>query len=141
MRKRDTSTGAVLEAMVLPALTRGGYQHKTHVHIGQRPGQGKHIVDIVATDQSGNSSLISVKWQQTSGTAEQKVPFEVMCLAEAVLAKSEGCQKAFLVLGGPGWKLRDYFLSGSLEKHLQYASLVKICTLESFVAMANAGEL
>jgi len=24
--------------------------------------------------------LISLKWQQSSGTAEQKVPFEVICL-------------------------------------------------------------
>ena len=37
---RDTRTGGVLEAMVLPALTRGGYTYKTQVNIGKRPGRG-----------------------------------------------------------------------------------------------------
>src|SRR2546425_656444 len=33
---RDTRTGGVLEAMVLPALKRGGYAHQTQVVIGKR---------------------------------------------------------------------------------------------------------
>ena len=40
-----------------------------------------------------------MKWQETSGTAEQKVPFEVMCLADAV--RETGATTAYLVLGGP----------------------------------------
>lgn len=46
------------------------------------------------------------KWQQIGGTAEQKVPFEVMCLADAV--RAEHAARAYLVLGGDGWTLRDY---------------------------------
>ena len=46
--------------------------------------------------------LVSLKWQQTGGTAEQKVPFEVMCLADAVTAGH--AVRAFLALGGDGWK-------------------------------------
>lgn len=37
-----------------------------------------------------------MKWQQVSGTAEQKVPFEVICLMEAVATGAY--QKAYLVL-------------------------------------------
>jgi hypothetical protein len=44
------------------------------------------------------SNFVSLKWQQVGGTAEQKVPFEVMCLADAVRAGH-----AYLVLGGDGW--------------------------------------
>ena len=40
--------------------------------------------------------LISVKWQQVSGTAEQKVPFEIIGLADAVLTGEYA--KAYLVL-------------------------------------------
>lgn len=85
MSPRDTSTGGVLEAMVLPALTRGGYTYQTQQSIGQRFGGGKHIVDVIA-EKNGAKYLVSLKWQQVSGTAEQKVPFEVICLADAVLS-------------------------------------------------------
>ncbi len=53
MSPRDTSTGAVLEAMVLPALSRGGYVYQRQVDIGVRFGGGKHIVDIVAEGSAG----------------------------------------------------------------------------------------
>jgi hypothetical protein len=62
-----------------------------------------------------------LKWQQTSGTAEQKVPFEVMCLADAV--QSNLADAAYLVLGGDGWTLRDYYVSGALADHLIHARL------------------
>jgi hypothetical protein len=85
MTPRDTRTGGVLEQMVLPALGRGGYQCEEQVNIGRRFDKGKHIVDVVARDRKDRSYLISLKWQQVPGTAEQKVPFEVICLIEAVL--------------------------------------------------------
>ena len=80
-----------------------------------------------------------MKWQQVGGTAEQKVPFEVICLAAAVLTLA--FQKAYLVLGGEGWKLRPFYVSGGLSAHLTHAEKVKIITLEGFVAKANRGHL
>ncbi|WP_139276661.1 PD-(D/E)XK nuclease superfamily protein [Spirulina major] len=76
---RNTKTGQVLEFMVLPSLDLGGYRYETQVNIGHRPGGGKHYVDVVAAKDEA-MILISLKWQQVSGTAEQKVPFEVICL-------------------------------------------------------------
>ncbi len=81
-----------------------------------------------------------MKWQQVSGTAEQKVPFEAMCLAEAART-STTYTRAYLVLGGMGWKLRDFFVGGGLREHLTYGNLVIITTLELFVARANSGKL
>ena len=49
--------------------------------------------------------------------------------------------KAYLVLGGEGWTLRDFYVSGDLKQHLSHADKVEILTLESFVARANRGEL
>jgi PD-(D/E)XK nuclease superfamily protein len=138
MSPRDTTTGSVLEQMVLPALTRGGYACRTQVTIGHRPGGGRHVVDAIA-EKDGRKWLVSMKWQQTSGTAEQKVPFEVISLAETVL--SESYHGAYLVLGGPGWTLRDFYTDGGLEKHLVHADKVRIMTLEAFVAKANHGDL
>lgn len=135
---RDTRTGGVLEAMVLPALKRGGYSYQTQVVVGKRLGGSKHKVDAVA-EKNGERIIVSMKWQQVGGTAEQKVPFEVMCLAAEV--KSGAFHKAHLVLGGEGWTLREFYTSGELVAHLIDAALVRIMTLEGFVALANKGKL
>ncbi len=138
MARGSTGTGAVLEQMILPALDRGGYLYRTGVDIGRRLGLGRHIADVVA-EAGTNHYLISLKWQQVSGTAEQKVPFEVICLSEAM---QEGeFNRAYLVLGGDGWKLRDFYTTGGLARHLTRADLVHIVTLERFVALANQGDL
>ncbi len=140
MSPRDTRTGAVLENMVLHALDLGGYGHMKQQDVGQRPGGRKHKVDVVA-NKDDKTVLISLKWQQVSGTAEQKVPFEVICLAEAVKNSGQAFQKAYLVLGGEGWTLRDFYVNGGLQKHLRYGDFVEILTLERFVARANSGDL
>jgi hypothetical protein len=139
--RRDTGTGAVMEQMVLPALERGGYEYFRQVDIGDRLGGGRHVVDVIAYDQAGQGYLISMKWQQTSGTAEQKVPFEAMCLVQAALAEPQRYVRAYLVLGGPSWKLRDFFTEGGLVPFLRHEDRVSIVTLESFIAAANRGAL
>jgi hypothetical protein len=83
--------------------------------------------------------LVSVKWQQVTGTAEQKVPFEVICLLEAL--ECGPYSKAFLVLGGEGWKLRSFYVDGGLKKYLPIDGRVEILTLEGFVARANSARL
>ena len=138
MTPRNTRTGGVLEAMVLPALDQGGYAYKVQVNIGKRLGLGRHFIDVLA-EKNGKTILISMKWQQVSGTAEQKVPFEIICLLEALDAQN--FTKGYLVLGGEGWKLRTFFTGDGLKKYLGYADKVEIVTLESFVAKANSGKL
>lgn len=108
MKSRGTRTGGVLEKMVLPALDGGGYKHTVHVNIGRRLGLGAHLVDVVA-EKDGRKFLVSLKWQQVSGTAEQKVPFEVICLATAV--EETDFDKAYLVLGGEGWNFDPFILA------------------------------
>jgi hypothetical protein len=135
---RDTRTAWVLEQMILPSLERGGYESKLRVKIGQRPGCGAHFVDVTA-EKSDRKYLISLIWQQVSGTAEQKIPFEVMCLAEAL--ESGEYERAYVVLGGEGWKLRQFYVSGGLQKFLKRTENVSTITLEGFVALANKGRL
>ena len=68
MTPRNTNTGGVLEAMILPALTRGGYANEKQVKVGTRCGGGTHKVDALAR-KGGDTILVSLKWQQTGGTA------------------------------------------------------------------------
>ncbi|MGH7779974.1 MAG: PD-(D/E)XK nuclease superfamily protein [Candidatus Binataceae bacterium] len=138
MPPRDTRTGAVLERMVLPALEKGGYAYRTQQRIGDRLGGGKQIVDVVA-ETGSERIIISLKWQQVSGTAEQKVPFELICLEETLLTGSYS--RAYIVLGGDGWKLRDFYTSGGLDAYLRLSGKVKILKLEAFVARANIAAL
>ena len=124
--------------MVLPALKNGGYAYQTQVHIGKRLGVGKHLIDVIA-EKEGRAVLVSMKWQQVSGTAEQKVPYEVICLMEAL--ESKKFAKAYLVLGGDKWSLRDMYIAGGLGRFLNHTDSVEILTLEGFVARANSGKL
>jgi hypothetical protein len=63
----------------------------------------------------------------------------VICLSE-ILETGE-YEKAYVVLGGEGWTLRQLYVGGRLSKYLKGADDVKIVTLEGFVAIANRGEL
>lgn len=141
MSPRNTSTGGVLENMILPSLSRGGYSTQKQVNIGLRlGGRGRHMVDAVA-EKDSKKFLISSKWQQTSGTAEQKVPYEVMCLEEVMNDNLNIFEMAYIVLGGDGWTLRDFYISGGLDKFFKNISKVKIVTLERFIALANNSQL
>ena len=124
--------------MILPALKQSGYTYRTQVSIGDRLGCGRHVVDVIA-EKGGQQVLVSVKWQQVAGTAEQKVPFELICLLDAV--EHGPYMKAYLVLGGEGWKLRQFYISGGLNRFLRDADRVEIVSLEGFVAKANQGRL
>lgn len=57
MTPRHTWTGAVLEAMLLPALDRGGYTWRVQVETGTRPSGRRHQVDAIA-EEDGASVLI-----------------------------------------------------------------------------------
>jgi hypothetical protein len=139
MTVRNTTTGAVLENMVLPSLIRGGYSYKTQVSVGKRPHGGTHKIDIVSIDKEERKYLISLKWQQTSGTAEQKIPFEVMCLIDVM--NTGEYHKAYLILAGIGWTLKEFYIRTGLEKYMFNTQLVKILDLEHFIALANNGKL
>jgi len=62
-------------------------------------------------------------------------------LAEAVHGSRVKFKKAYLVLGGGGWTLRDYYVSGDIRHYLRNCEPVEIVSLETFVARANQGRL
>ncbi|MHB1260270.1 MAG: PD-(D/E)XK nuclease superfamily protein [Thermoplasmatota archaeon] len=138
----NTGSGGVLEAMALPALQRGGYTSLGQQSIGKRPHGGVHKVDLVAA-KAGRSILISKKWQQKSGTTDEKVAYEVICLADAVHTSAGKYDKAYLVLGGDGFRkhLLAWYLAKGLSPFIVHHDLVEILTLNQFVARANDGKL
>ena len=61
MSPGTTTTGHILEQMILPALAQGGYTVQTQVDVGKRPSGRRHRIDILAQDQHGRRFLIAVR--------------------------------------------------------------------------------
>lgn len=139
MSPRDTSTGRILEQIVLPALRGNGYKFAIQQMIGASISGGRHFVDVLVELPNGREILVSMKWQQVSGTAEEKVPFEVLKLIHAIKNSNGRFQQAYLVLGGEGWKapLKAFYLSGDLSDYILDSNLVRIVSLETFISLTN----
>jgi len=132
----------VLEEMVLPALQLAGYQYEKQSYIGRVMGGRPYKADLLVHDQqSGRRIVVSLKWQQVAGTAEQKIPFEVIALLQ--LLGSRACDDAYLVLGGTGWtpQLKEFYLSGELCRFMPEAKRVRIVGLEEFIKLVNNHQL
>jgi hypothetical protein len=142
MSPGSTRTGRVLEEMVLPALQLAGYQYEKQSCIGRVMGDRPYRADLLVHEQgSGRRIVVSLKWQQVAGTAEQKIPFEVIALLQ--LLESRACDDAYLILGGTGWtpQLREFYRSGGLCRFMPEAKRVKIIGLEEFIKLVNNRQL
>ena len=122
---RDTSTGKVNEADIEQFLTENfsdGVYPQTEVGTQFDTGK-KHIVDILLggkaykktkkakrwISEHKGGTLLSLKYQDNGGTAEEKVPFECMKLQNAI--NKYGYKKALIVLcGDNGWTLKKTYL-------------------------------
>lgn len=135
---RDTSTGRVLEQLVEPVLRSAGYTYDKQVVIGSKPDGKPYKADIFLPQ---GRIAISLKWQQVGGTAEQKIPFEVIALLH--LCQERFCQKAYLILGGNGWTpaLKTFYLAGGLSQFISYQPKVELLSLEEFIARVNRRSL
>lgn len=113
---RCTNTGKIYEKEVKTLLLEHS-KHKvqSHVNIGKKRNGGKHYVDLLLN----SDVLLSLKYQEVQGTAEEKIPFEIMKLQHAI--DDYGYSGAMLVLAGPesAWKWRDYFLSDEFQSEMK----------------------
>jgi len=124
--------------MVLPALQLAGYPYEKQSYIGRVMGGRPYKADLLVHDRaSGRRIVVSLKWQQVAGTAEQKIPFEVIALLQ--LLESGACDDAYLVLGGTGWtpQVREFYLNGGLCRFIPEAKRVRIVGLEEFIKLVN----
>lgn len=144
---RDTSTGHTFELMVKPALKRSTYSFEPQKVIGKKPSGSQFKVDYYVWNKD-RKVLISKKWQTSGGTAEEKIPFEIIMLKYAVT--SLGYDFAYLVLGGTdknsehqqnGWTLRQWYFSGGLEPYINYSDSVRILGIEELVSLIHRGNL
>ena len=108
MVPRDTTTGGAYEEIVETCIKRAarkyGYDTNQHALVGIKPGGGRHVVDWELTDRNDpdRRGLVSCKYQGTSGTAEEKIAYEVIKLLHA-MDMNPIYKHAWLVMGGTGW--------------------------------------
>ncbi len=105
---RDTTTGSHFEDIVKSVINRFCEKYEMianyQVIIGEKPGVGRHKIDWELVDKSNSNirGLISCKTQNTSGTAEEKVVYEVIKLLYAIKNDSRYVH-GWIILGGIGW--------------------------------------
>ncbi len=123
---RDTSTGKVNEADIEQFLSENceGSVYP-QAEVGTQFDTGKiHIVDVLLGGKAYKKNkkakrwisehqggiLISLKYQKTAGTAEEKLLFELWKLQDAI--DKYGYDRAIIVLcGDGGWTLKKEYLN------------------------------
>lgn len=121
MSKRNTKTGTNYEEEVRRLLenysthTVAKNTNKRGVYVGKKRNGGKHYVDILLN----GDELLSLKYQEVQGTAEEKIPFEIMKLQQMVVDGGYRC--ATIVLAGldAAWYWKDYYLSEEFRQHMK----------------------
>jgi hypothetical protein len=129
---RDTTTGRTYEKKIYFLFEQLNYSFRRQVNIGRKRNGGRHIIDLIE-----GKTLISLKNQTVAGTAEEKVPFEVMKLQHAI--DDYGYDDAIIVLNGDsGWTWKDYYLSNEFQESMSILyPKVKIMSHEQFIKKYN----
>jgi hypothetical protein len=141
---KNTKTGESAELSIIPHLKRQKYSflYQYKFPDGSLKNTSK-IIDYLIEDESKKIG-IEMKWQQTSGTAEEKIPFTVILYQN--LIKKKLLNKAYIVLGGTdksrgttGWTLRSFYIN-DLSDFLNCDG-VEILSYEMFLSKINSREL
>lgn len=110
MASRDTTTGSNYEQIIEMCLARSCEKNSlgkiSQSTVGKKPGGGNHRVDweIYRQEDPNTRGLISCKFQKTSGTAEEKIAYEVIKLLFS-MNEDPRFKKSWIVMGGDGWSI------------------------------------
>ena len=141
MSSRDTTTGSSYEAIIEMCIKRSCEKNNLEAiaqsTIGIKPGGGRHRVDweIVDKNDSNNRGLISCKYQGTSGTAEEKIAYEVIKLLHA-MKEDTRYKKSWIVMGGEGWSegMREFVRNHLSEWIPEMKKSIKILTTDQLIS-------
>lgn len=130
-------TWRIFEDLYTQVLINKGYKVVDKVDLPLTPANRKHKPDKIIVCPKNRIILISKKWQQVSGTAEEKIPFETIKLLQAV--KSKKANKAYLILGGEGFtpKLKEFYLKDGLLTYINYKPEVDIISSDKFLELIS----
>lgn len=131
---------ALREACV-SALPSGVWIVRRSVTLSPAPRGGNIQADVLATNSETGFRLgIFPRWQQASGTAEEKILFQVLKVQMAVSVKPDCLHAAAFVLEGAGWTWRDYFLSGRWKQYVRLHVPTDCLSFSAFIERFSDGE-
>ena len=140
MGSRDTTTGSNYEAIIEMCIKRSCEKNNleaiSQATIGTKPGGGKHRVDWEIIDKQDPESrgLISCKYQGTSGTAEEKMAYEVIKLLYTMKTDTR-YKKSWIIMGGEGWSagMREFIKNHLSEWIPSMRDKVEILTTDQLI--------
>lgn len=123
----------IFNDVLLQALAAAGYEAQT-TPIDVRPFGGVRTNSYeVFKNRAGHRFAITLKIQNARGSADRKIPYEVIVLSEMI--EADEVDGAYLLIAGAGWapQLREAFTSGVLRKWLHYPDTLVIMELDDFL--------
>jgi hypothetical protein len=120
---RGTRSGSTLDAAIEATLTRNGFGIEKQKYISMRPNGDRHKVDIAVTRPNGTKFLVSLKWQEVGGIAEEKIFLEVIKLLHVLRENGGLYDKTYIVSEATG------FSEGMLN--LYETGQYRMCPVES----------
>ena len=119
---RDTTTGSNYESIIELCIKRSCDKHNLRAvdqaFVGEKPGGGRHKIDweIIDVANENRRALVSCKVQNKSGTAEEKIAYEVIKLLHA-MEHDPRYLHSWILMGGDGWSAgMKSFVENELEK-------------------------
>ncbi len=132
MKKSDQekkSEQCSLPPAYLQTLRRAGYEVQT-MPLGVRPGGTRAVRYPIAT-KDGERLAISVKTQETPGSTQERLLYEIISFA--AFLKAAACTRALIICRGKGWTLREFFANG-LRKFVPYPETLQVISETDFLA-------
>lgn len=141
MASRDTTTGSNYEAIIEMCIKRSCEKNSLAAvpqsNVGEKPGGGRHRVDweIYRISDPSFRGLISCKFQGTSGTAEEKIAYEVIKLLHT-MKHDPRFKKSWIIMGGDGWSpgMREFTNRHLVEWIPEMKNQVEILTTDQLIS-------
>ena len=141
MAQRDTTTGSNYESIIEMCIKRSCEKNDLSAFpqstVGDKPGGGRHRVDweIFRTTEPNLRGLISCKYQGTSGTAEEKIAYEVIKLLYS-MKMDPRYKKSWIIMGGEGWSpgMREFVNFHLVEWIPEMRDKVEILTTDQLIS-------
>lgn len=141
MAQRDTTTGSNYESIIEMCIKRSCEKNDLSAFpqstVGDKPGGGRHRVDweIFRTTEPNLRGLISCKYQGTSGTAEEKIAYEVIKLLHS-MKMDPRYKKSWIIMGGEGWSpgMREFVNFHLVEWIPEMRDKVEILTTDQLIS-------
>lgn len=140
--KKKMPSGKRNEDITAAVFIADGWKVQKQFIAGFKPGKRtKHRVDFLAS-KGTIDILVSCKYQDTTGTAFEKLPYEYISLLNAV--ENNAFTGGYLVLFGEVLRRENMFgtLYGSeMSKYMRMSSKIIVCSFEELVRSINRGSV